>query len=131
MLTAYADLQVGFGRAAPLDPHLDQRTDTDRVETGERVPFDELSGLIQLEKLGGVVPGKPRPSGISAFDGAARETPMTRVPEWVENLKVPRRTDAGDAPGWCYRCMSAATRSTSRRTRNRFPPQSLAISSSV
>ena len=75
MLTAYADLQVGFGRAAPLDPHLDQRTDTDRVETGERVPFDELAGLIQFEKLGGVVPGKPRPSGISAFDGAARETP--------------------------------------------------------
>ena len=34
-------------------------------------------------------------------------------------------------PGTRYRCISLATRSTSRRTRRRFPPHSFAISSSV
>ena len=55
VLAADPQLQPRLARPPPLDADPDQLADTSRIETGKRIPLDDLPRLIQLEELRRVV----------------------------------------------------------------------------
>ena len=55
MLTADADLELGLGRTAFFNTHLDELANTFLIEHFERIGLDDAVFLVELEELGSVV----------------------------------------------------------------------------